>query len=91
MDHNEDVLLLLKRTLEPPSPTSTASSKSPVTPIFDSSFFEDSDDDDGIMTFSGSELGNVSEYSSPRSLSAYVQQGRSRKGRKSSFFFKIIT
>jgi hypothetical protein len=54
-----------KRTPEPPSPTSTASSKSPITPIFNSSFFEDSDDDDGIMTFSGSELGNVSEYSLP--------------------------
>lgn len=70
---------------EPPSPTSTASSKSPVTPIFpSSSFFDDGDDDDDIMTMSNSELESISEYSLPRSLSAYVNDARSgRKGRKS--------
>ena len=72
---------------EPPSPTSTASSKSPVTPIFPSSFF-DEEDDDGIMTMSNSEVGSISEYSLPRSLSAYMDEARnvrSRKGRKSGF------
>ena len=71
---------------EPPSPTSTASSKSPVTPIFPSSFFDD-EDDDGIMTMSNSEVGSISEYSLPRSLSAYMDEARnvrSRRGRKSS-------
>ena len=74
---------------EPPSPTSTASSKSPITPIFPSSSFYDEgddDDDDDIMTMSNSELGSISEYSLPRSLSAYVAEARnvrSRRGRKS--------
>jgi hypothetical protein len=69
---------------EPPSPTSTASSKSPVTPIFVSSCFDE--DDDGIMTMSNSEAGSISEYSLPRSLSAYMDETRnvrSRRGRKS--------
>ena len=68
---------------EPPSPTSTASSKSPITPIFPSSSFFDDGDDDDIMTMSNSELGSISEYSLPRSLSAYVNEARSRRGRKS--------
>ena len=70
---------------EPPSPTSTASSKSPVTPIFPSSFFDD-DDDDGIMTITNSDVGSISEYSLPRSLSAYMDEARnvrSRRGKKS--------
>ena len=72
---------------EPPSPTSTASSKSPVTPIFPSSFFIDGDDDD-IMTMSNSEVGSISEYSLPRSLSAYMNEARnvrSWRGRKSGY------
>ena len=69
---------------EPPSPTSTASSKSPVTPIFTSPFFDE--DDDGIMTMSNSEAGSISEYSLPRSLSAYMDEARrSRRGRKSGY------
>lgn len=69
---------------EPPSPTSTASSKSLATPVFTSSFFDE--DDDGIMTMSNSEAGSISEYSLPRSLSAYMDESRnvrSRRGRKS--------
>ena len=66
---------------EPPSPTSTASSKSPVTPIFPSSFFDE--DEDGIMTMTNSEVGSISEYSLPRSLSAYMDEARNRRGMKS--------
>ena len=72
---------------EPPSPTSTASSKSPITPIFPSSFFDAGDDDD-IMTMTNSEVGSISEYSLPRSLSAYMDEARnvrSRRGRKSGY------
>jgi hypothetical protein len=69
---------------EPPSPTSTASSRSPVTPIFPASFFDE--EEDGIMTLSSSDVGSISEYSLPRSLSAYMQEARSgRRGRKSSY------
>jgi len=68
---------------EPPSPTSTASSKSPITPIF---VFGTDDDEavdvEEIMTLNSSEVGSVSEYSLPRSLGAYMAEGRSR--RKSS-------
>lgn len=61
---------------EPPSPTSTASSKSPVTPTH---FFRtDEEDVDEIMTLASSEVGSISEYSLPRSLSAYMEQGRAR-------------
>lgn len=77
-----------RRTLplnEPPSPTSTASSPSPVTPIFTSTFFRtDDEDEDGIMTLSNSEVGSISEYPLPRSLSAYMQEPRSIRSRKSS-------
>ena len=66
---------------EPPSPTSTASSNSPVTPIF-ASHFLDEEDDDGIMTMSNSEVGSISEYSLPRSLSAYMDEARSVRSRK---------
>lgn len=69
---------------EPPSPTSTASSKSPVTPVFPASFFDEEEDD--IMTLSSSDVGSISEYSLPRSLSAYMQEARSgRRGRKSGY------
>ena len=47
---------------EPPSPTSTASSKSPITPIFPSSFFDERDDD--IMTMSNSEVGSIRDRKS---------------------------
>ena len=67
---------------EPPSPTSTASSRSPITPIFPASFFNDVDDDD-IMTMTNSEVGSISEYSLPRSLSAYMDEARNARSRKS--------
>jgi hypothetical protein len=67
---------------EPPSPTSTASSKGPMTPIFTSSFLRE-EEDDGIMTVTNSEVGSISEYSLPRSLSAYMDDARSRRGTKS--------
>lgn len=66
---------------EPPSPTSTASSKSPVTPIFSSSFLDW--DEDGIMTLSSSEVGSISEYSLPTSLSAYIEEAKSIRSRRS--------
>ena len=66
---------------EPPSPTSTASSKSQVTPIFPSFF--DNEDDDGIMTMSNSEVGSISEYSLPRTLSAYMDEARNVRSQRS--------
>ena len=75
------------RILPPPpnelSPTSTASSKSPVTPIFPS-FFDD-EYDDGIMTMSNKKkkVGDISEYSLPRTLSVYMDEARNVRSQRS--------